>query len=1198
MAGEFVDLTIDEMKIDSMLPQQTCLFPLPRNYSDSLYSVRLLYPEYVPLTRKEIRRYKKLTGGKEAPATPQIEYVFARERTENQLCASFVPVVKQGKRYYYVSSYKPSLQAVAKTGGANVANALDISIENQAAASSNPADNYKTESVLSTGKWAKISVPSTGIYRLTESVIRKAGFTDMSKVRIHGFGGNLVPEKLTQEWIAAHDDLPEVPACTLNGEKYFYALGPVSWDSDDTTIRTRNPYSDVGCYFITEGETEPATTTEEALLQQVKDSHDSRHFLYEIDDFAWAEMGRKLFDKTPINSGTSNTYYVIIPQSNVSSDVDVDVNLSAGSGSSVRVSTVDEVGDYTYSFVNMASTYEKVRDFVASFSFGSEALAKCEKDDKGNIIIPIKVECTSGGPVRLDYISAVFPHAADAPALSSAAYPAADYVYNIVNQNHHADKPADLVIIIPTSQKWYSQAKRLGELHVKEEALLGNEFTFNIVPADELYNEFSSGTPDVSAYRRYLKMFYDRANSTSATSEDKIPQSVLLFGDCKWDNRLNTLQSYSADDLLLIYETENSEFTTASTGVDDFITILGDRLTVHDSGTSSSNLRFDMGVGRLCVSTLAQATQMVDKIETYMQRRASGKWVNTLLYAADDDANAGNTHMRAINNNADNIINKKMGFDVRKVLLDAYERTSTSTGYRYDGAHDEIINTLNEGALIFNYGGHASPVQFADENIFTLADTKALTGNNYSVMFTAACETMPFDQTIDNIGCEAMYNSKGGMIAVVGTLRTVYANYNEALDYAFMNYLLSSDYAGVPITLGEALRLAKNYLVSTGRDRTVNKHQYHIFGDPALRLAVPRYKTVVDEINGETCTEESGNIVSIKANQVVKVKGHVETFDGKPLSDYGGTAYVYVKDAQESITTRNNDDISQITYLDRLTNIYKGTASVSGGEFTINFRVGGEILDNGKTGLINVYVNNPLNETAAFGECNSIIFTGSEPVDDDQEGPDIDVYLNSPSFVNGGTVGTTPYLHVTLNDKDGLDVMGNTTGHNLELVVDDQFTRTYNLNGSFTFDDGSYTQGSAHYVLPTLSAGTHSLRFRAWDLLGNMSTKTISFTVSPSLQPNIRDVIVAPNPVRGIATFYLYHDFQGSNAEINIDIIDTSGRLLQTNTWNQTLGISEGRTPLQWNSISVSNGMYLYRVRVSCDGVNYSSKTKKLIVAQ
>ena len=1200
LAGDFVDLTSDEMSIDSVLPEQTYSFPLPRNYADSVYTVRLLYPEYVPLTRKEIRRYKKLMGGKETPATPVMEYVYTRERTENQLCVYFTPIVKQAGRYYYISSYKPSLQAVAKNNDAG--NSLNVGYEGIPTVSSNPADNYKTTSVLSTGTWAKISVSSTGIYRLTSDVIRKAGFSDMSKVHIYGYGGNLVPEALSQEWIASHDDLSEVPTVTINGEKYFYALGPVSWESASTTTRTRNPYSDVGCYFITENDAEPLSTTEEELRQQVMNSFDSHHFLYEVDDFAWTEMGRKLYDKTPINAGSSKTYNITVPQGNTSAGVDV--NMTAGSASSVKVTNVEGGGDYTYSFSSMTSVYEKVRDFTASFYFDEETLAKCEKDDKGNFIIPINIECVSGGPVRLDYISAAFDKVAEVPSLSATTCPAADYVYNITNQNHHADKSADLVIIIPTSQKWYSQAKRLGELHVKEEAAFGNSFTYSIVPADELYNEFSSGTPDVSAYRRYLKMFYDRANSNGASSDDKIPQSVLLFGDCKWDNRLKTLPSYSADDMLLIYETENSEFTTSSTGIDDFITILGDNLAVHDGRSSSSRLRFDIGVGRLCVVTLSQAVQMVDKIETYTNRRASGKWVANLVYMGDDDASAGNTHMRAINVNADNIINKRMGFDVRKMLLDAFERTSTSTGYRYDDAHEELIKNLNSGTLIFNYGGHASPVQFADENVLTLADVKNLSGENYSLFFTAACETMPFDQTTDNIGCAAVLNTNGGAIAFLGTLRTVYANYNEALDYAFMDYLLSSDYNGVPVTISEALRITKNYLVSSGRDRTVNKHQYHIFGDPALRLAIPRYKTVVDEINEISAIDvydevnDEGEYIEVPANAVVKVKGHVETFDGKQLDDYNGTAAIYVKDALESITTRNNDGKSQITYLDRLDYIYKGSASVADGKFTFKFRVGSDILDNGGTGLINVYVNDLTDATAAFGECNSILFTGVEEAKNDGEGPDIDAWLNTPSFVNGGTVGTTPYLYVTLSDKDGLDVMGNTVGHNLEVVVDDEVSKTYNLNDYFVFADGSYTDGTAHYVLPTLSAGYHTLRFRAWDLLGNMSTKVINFNVDPSMKPTIKDVLVAPNPVHGTASFYIYHDFQGSNAEIDIDIIDTAGRIVQTHTWNQQLGTQEGRTILQWNPSSVANGLYLYRIRLTCNGVNYSSKTKKLIVAQ
>ena len=141
------------------------------------------------------------------------------------------------------------------------------------------ADTYASASVLSSGKWAKIRVPSSGIYRLTTNVIRRAGFSDMSKIRIYGYGGNLVPETLTQSWLAAHDDLPEVPTVTIDGEKYFYAYGPISWTDKTTTTRTRNPYSDYGYYLITESNDSGEETTEEALLAQVSASTDTHHYL-------------------------------------------------------------------------------------------------------------------------------------------------------------------------------------------------------------------------------------------------------------------------------------------------------------------------------------------------------------------------------------------------------------------------------------------------------------------------------------------------------------------------------------------------------------------------------------------------------------------------------------------------------------------------------------------------------------------------------------------------------------------------------------------------------------------------------------------------------------------------------------------------------------------------------------------------------
>ena len=64
-----------------------------------------------------------------------------------------------------------------------------------------------------------------------------------------------------------------------------------------------------------------------------------------------------------------------------------------------------------------------------------------------------------------------------------------------------------MVILVPQSGKLTAQAERLAELHRTADGL-----NVAVVRADMVYNEFSSGTPDVSAYRWLMKMLYDRAN--------------------------------------------------------------------------------------------------------------------------------------------------------------------------------------------------------------------------------------------------------------------------------------------------------------------------------------------------------------------------------------------------------------------------------------------------------------------------------------------------------------------------------------------------------------------------------------------------------------------------------------------------------------------------------------------------------------
>ena len=110
---------------------------------------------------------------------------------------------------------------------------------------------YAEHSVLREGNWAKISVAETGFYALTDALIKKAGFSDASKVKIYGYGGALQPERLTGDYLTATDDLKELPTCTMNGQRVFYGIGPVNWNNKESLVRTRNLFSYSGFFFLT-----------------------------------------------------------------------------------------------------------------------------------------------------------------------------------------------------------------------------------------------------------------------------------------------------------------------------------------------------------------------------------------------------------------------------------------------------------------------------------------------------------------------------------------------------------------------------------------------------------------------------------------------------------------------------------------------------------------------------------------------------------------------------------------------------------------------------------------------------------------------------------------------------------------------------------------------------------------------------------
>ena len=1151
-AQEYFRLTASEVRIDSLLPVFSYQKSLGSHYADSLWYVSIEYPLFEDMSAADIRRYQQVSG-EPLPSWPEITQSVGVARKQGVLEVSFVPLVFRDGKYQKLVEFKLNVEATAKVGTRG---------------GENPTERYAAHSVLQSGTWAKIRIPESGFYQLTDAFIKKAGFSDPSKVKLYGYGGALQPELLTGDYLSETDDLKEVPTCVIDGKRLFYGVGPVNWESPTATRRIRNPYSDYGYYFLTE-ETgddtqEPSKITEEEFKATYYPLPNDYHDLYEVDDFAWYHGGRNLFDKTLYIIGTPRRYSL---HANGEKGT-LSVALSYNESFSATIAVNDSVIATLSKGVKLDS-YTEAEETFWDFSLDHLKVGANE----------VTITQTSGGSVRLDYLSLTLDVPKTMIDLQASSLPVPEYLYHIMNQDHHADEAVDMIILIPTNQQVLAQAERIKEWHEQHDSL-----SVRIVPADELYNEFSSGTPDATAYRRYLKMFYDRAQS-----DLDMPRYLLLFGDGAWDNRMlsGDWADCDPDDFLLCFESENSFSHVHCYVSDDFFCLLDDEEQIQQSSGSSLSYQGkpDVAVGRYPARTADQAQVLVDKTLNYAANMYAGPWQNVICMMGDDGNN--NSHMTTADRVATLVEENYPGYQLKKIYWDAYQRTSSATGYSYPEATRQIKQQMTDGALIMNYSGHGAPYAFSHELVMKLADFETSTTTRLPLWVTASCDIMPFDGQEDNIGETVMLSQRGGGVAFFGTTRTVYANYNEAMNLLFTDYVLRPGF-----TIGDAVRQAKCDLVSTGRDTSPNKLQFTLLGDPALRLACPTAQVVVDSINGLP----AGSDVTLSAGSVATVTGHIVR-DGQVATDYHGVVTATVRDAEETITCKLNDSDGADTpfvYTDRTKTLYQGSDSISQGSFRFTFAVPKDISYTDGNGLMTLYaVTNDLSETA-HGQTDDFLLSGSSVISNDSIGPSIYCYLNTRSFSNGDKVNTTPYFFAELYDESGINVSGSSIGHDLELVIDGELSQTYNLNDYFSFNFGDYRSGTVSFSIPELTNGSHSLLFRAWDVLNNSSVSRLSFVVSDDVSSGDVNVICTKNPAWDQTTFIITQSMTGSDMDVVMDVFDLSGRQLYKRELKGA--VTDGVSMLNWN-LSLSGGSLLHTGVYLCRfTVGGASKTVKLIV--
>ena len=1220
----FVDSGWESASADSVRPWCGFGIELYGNWQDSVYSAAIEYPELVRISSDMLDRWGITPD--EVPQWPHIQSSVSVSRGEAAFNAGFVPVIERDGSYYAINSFKSVIKAAP--GG-------------HTAAVLHPDSIYTRSSVLSSGKWVKIRVSESGVHRITSKSLKSMGFKNADAVRMFGYGGAVLPETGLKE---LPDDLPEQPLWREGDDLLFYAKGPVEWNrTDKGFVHSVNTYSDYGYYFLTDDAagvkaqfgTVETDTIPGSIVEYYPDFK-----VYDPDEFSWYRSGRRMFESYDYSTGSARSYDMSIPGVNADS-VMMDVAFSTSSGTASNL--VVYVNGTEAGKINLGSVGSQE---VATVKEGRMLVRDAFRDDNQ---IRLVYNAASGVNAHLDYIrlnfnrklvlygsSTVFRLADNASAvsfniknskenvvvwrimpdgtasvvpsvwtaLSSTVTLAADFnsgdlfvalnpkgnfpepqvVGQIKNQNLHELDSVDMVIVIPASGKLAAQAERLADAHRTIDSL-----KVAVIRADQIYNEFSSGTPDATAIRRFMKMLYDRGEEGTA------PRYLLLMGGGAWDNRMRVSdwKGKNPDDYLICYESYNSTSHTDSYVMEDYFGLLDD-----SEGVNLINEKVDVGVGRLPVVTASEAAGSVNKIIDYMHGKNAGAWCNKIMVLGDDGDN--NTHMEDADGVADLYESLYPAVDVRKVYWDAYKMEVTASYNGYPAVRKHLLEQFDEGSLIVNYSGHGSMEVLSHELVLNKADMRELNSPRLPFWITASCDVAPFDSPLESLGMNLMSNREGGAIGILSTTRTVYASLNRTINRSFTKYVLANGEDGRQNTLGDALRLAKNELVTYGQgetDMTVNKIHFVLLGDPALRLALPQLTAVVDSF-AEAPATVTGKAM---AGSVITVRGHMER-GGVKATDFTGQISNKVYDSERTITCYNNlktaDEPFTFKYRDRI--LYSGTDSVRNGEFVFTFPVPLDINYSNEKGRISLYAKSKDNSESANGYYDNFTVGGTAPgISVDTIGPEIRLYLNTPSFQYGLNVNATPMLVAELRDESGLNTSGNGLGHDILLIVDNNPEWTWVLNSHFRQAEGDYSRGTVAFSIPELPEGKHTLMLRAWDMMNNCTTVYLGFKVVADLEPQF-SVDVTESPARESTTFVITHDRPGKDTKVTIQVFSSDG----VSQWigSATDESQSGVTMIEWNLRSNSGhrlraGLYFARATVTSGSGSGQASCKLVIVS-
>ncbi|WP_298146954.1 type IX secretion system sortase PorU [Flavobacterium sp.] len=1119
-------------------------------------------------------------------------------------------------------------------------------------------------SVLSSGTWYKIAVEKSGLYRISRTFLQQLGIKvnqiDPRQIRIYGNGGRMLPLRNNVEYPI---DLAE-NAIYVSGEAdgkfdatdyiLFYGEGVDNWNLENLTHN--NLYSKEAYYYITVGGQGKRVSTfvePEAEPATIYDSYDA-YLFHEEDLVNVARLGRRWFgeDFTVENERSfefelpelvsgSEARITVAACSSAFTTTKFDFTVNGAAGTTINLNALTVANSTTLQGFagNSTFTAPAAQTMTVDVEFDNNGVPG-SRGFLDYIIIRAKARLTGNNTSYrfwIDNLPSSQPVAqfsianasgieqiwdiSDIYNIKTIANSAAQNTLNfkfetannprflvvdeqnflspkrvsnarVVNQNLKgtifnsgtADfKDIDYIIISP--KIFISEAERLANFH-----RLQNGLNVKVVELEPIFNEFGGGKQDIGAIRNFIRYVYHNASSP----ENRL-KYLCLFGDASYDP-LNRIRNNT--NFVPIFHAVDAFSLSSSFISDDFFVLL-DESEGNMNPAAATGL--DVAVGRMPVNSLAQAAEMVNKVIEYYDTKSYGRWRNNFVLISDDvDAAVEDRLQRGIDELAADIVAAKPFVNVTKIHTDSYIQESSAGGDRYPKARTDFVNEFGKGALVFNYFGHGGEDGLAHERILEKTDVQNLTNRyKYPLFVTITCEFTRFDNPGRPTAGEFMYwNPAGGAISLLTTTRQITIDAGQRINEEIASNLYGYGTNDLS-SIAEALRNSKN-------DSSSNPLMVFYIGDPALELAIPKPTIVLTQVND---TPIQNGIVDFQALSKVKLSGEVRDESGNTLlNTYIGDASitVYDKDIERSTlandgTTNSSGQLIVLDYMNLGETIFRGNASVSGGKFDVEFIVPRDIRVPVGNGRISFYAKRTGQAIDQTGVNTSIRVGGINPNPPvDNTPPQVRLFMNDETFVNGGITNDSPFLLAIFEDENGINTASG-IGHDIIAILDNDESKPFIMNDYYEADENNYARGRLRFPFSNLAPGLHTIKVTAWDVYNNPISAEIQFVVVGDESLTLKNVLNYPNPFVNYTEFWFTHNRPFEDLDVQVQVMTITGKVVWTKS--QTIN-TEGflSRSITWDGRDdfgdkIGKGTYIYKLTVrSKTAGKTAEKIEKLVI--